>query len=300
MVRFAGDSRAVGLAAAISAVTLGLLYLHMAGAPARLLLMNLAALAIGLALFALAKPLSLAARRHRGPLLIGLGLVLLLTTLGGVSVEGATRWVTIGGLSIQLSLILVPFLVTTHASRSDDWSEAALYLAVLAIAVQPDRAVAVMLMSGIAAIAIRRFDRRSLFLALAAAAGLITTLVRPDALPAVPFVDRILYTSFNVDPVAGMAVLAGTCLLFLPALPLLWRRGNVAVGAFAAVWGAAVLAAALGNYPTPLVGYGGSAIIGYLLSLVPLPRNGAAAASHLKTVGDAASDDVNGLRFAGS
>jgi cell division protein FtsW (lipid II flippase) len=300
MVRFAGDSRAVGLAAAISAVTLGLLYLHMAGAPTRLLLMNLAALAIGLVLFALAKPLSLAARRHRGPLLIGLGLLLLLTTLGGVSVEGATRWVTIGGLSIQLSLILVPFLVTTHASRSDDWSEAALYLAVLAIALQPDRAVAVMLMSGIAAIAIRRFDRRSLFLALAAAAGLITALVRPDALPAVPFVDRILYTSFNVDPVAGMAVLAGTCLLFLPALPLLWRRGNVAVGAFAAVWGAAVLAAALGNYPTPLVGYGGSAIIGYLLSLVPLPRNGAAAASHLKTVEDAASDDVSGLRFAGS
>ena len=300
MVRFAGDSRAVGLAAAISAVTLGLLYLHMAGAPARLLLMNLAALAIGLVLFALAKPLSLAARRHRGPLLIGLGLLLLLTTLGGVSVEGATRWVTIGGLSIQLSLILVPFLVTTHASRSDDWSEAALYLAVLAITVQPDRAVAVMLMSGIAAIAIRRFDRRSLFLALAAAAGLITALVRPDALPAVPFVDRILYTSFNVDPVAGMTVLAGTCLLFLPALPLIWRRGNVAVGAFAAVWGAAVLAAALGNYPTPLVGYGGSAIIGYLLSLVPLPRNGAAAASHLKTVEDAASDDVSGLRFAGS
>jgi hypothetical protein len=30
-------------------------------------------------------------------------------------------------------------------------------------------------------------------------------------------------------------------------------------------------AAALGNYPTPLVGYGGSAVLGYLLSVALLP-----------------------------
>ena len=32
-----------------------------------------------------------------------------------------------------------------------------------------------------------------------------------------------------------------------------------------------ILAAALGNYPTPLVGYSGSAILGYLISLLGLP-----------------------------
>jgi hypothetical protein len=32
------------------------------------------------------------------------------------------------------------------------------------------------------------------------------------------------------------------------------------------------MAAALGNYPTPIVGYGGSAIIGYALSLLALPK----------------------------
>ena len=41
--------------------------------------------------------------------------------------------------------------------------------------------------------------------------------------------------------------------------------------AFGAVWLAVILAAALGNYPTPLVGYSGSAILGYLLSLLGLP-----------------------------
>ena len=40
---------------------------------------------------------------------------------------------------------------------------------------------------------------------------------------------------------------------------------------FGAVWLAVILAAALGNYPTPLVGYSGSAILGYLISLLGLP-----------------------------
>jgi len=40
---------------------------------------------------------------------------------------------------------------------------------------------------------------------------------------------------------------------------------------FGVAWLGMVVAAALGNYPTPLVGYGGSAILGYALSLSFLP-----------------------------
>src|SRR5690606_11790267 len=40
---------------------------------------------------------------------------------------------------------------------------------------------------------------------------------------------------------------------------------------FGITWLGMVAAAALGNYPTPLVGYGGSAILGYALSLSFMP-----------------------------
>ena len=40
--------------------------------------------------------------------------------------------------------------------------------------------------------------------------------------------------------------------------------------AFGGCWSGVVVAAALGNYPTPLVGYGGSAVLGYLLSVALL------------------------------
>jgi hypothetical protein len=90
----------------------------------------------------------------------------------------------------------------------------------------------------------------------------------------VPHVDNILATSFEVHPAAGLAVLLGSMLLVLPAA-VAWVRdpGERAVyAALGSVWLAAIAAAALGNYPTPVVGYGGSAIIGYILALAALRR----------------------------
>ena len=43
-----------------------------------------------------------------------------------------------------------------------------------------------------------------------------------------------------------------------------------------------LLASALGNYPTPLLGYGGSGILGYLLCLAALPRQGLGRASSVE------------------
>jgi hypothetical protein len=49
--------------------------------------------------------------------------------------------------------------------------------------------------------------------------------------------------------------------------------------AFAAVWLAAICAAALDNYPTPVVGYSGAAVLGYVLSLAGLPRTASSRVS---------------------
>jgi hypothetical protein len=108
-----------------------------------------------------------------------------------------------------------------------------------------------------------------------------------------PFVDQIFYTSFAVHPLAGFAVVAGTVLMLVPAIAGYFCDSDhrPIYATFGAVWLAVILAAALGNYPTPLVGYSGSAILGYLISLLGLPpgpatrsiaRDDAAAQSELE------------------
>jgi cell division protein FtsW (lipid II flippase) len=212
-------------------------------------------------------------RRSSGFAVLLLGTALLATALFGASADGASRWIWIGPLSVQVSLVLLPFMLLSFAGHRDRAGTAGIALAALALAVQPDRAMAGVLALGLAALATARRDVFSLTALLAALAGFAATLVRPDFLPAVPFVDRILFTAFSVHPLAGAAVLLGACILILPAIAG-WVKdpaNGSACRVFGAVWIGVIAAAALGNYPTPVVGYGGSAILGYVLGLAVFP-----------------------------
>ncbi|MBB4841488.1 hypothetical protein HNP52_004592 [Sphingomonas kyeonggiensis] len=268
--------RAVGIACAIGAVVLGLAYMAIAGAPLRYLAINSGALIVGLALLLLcgrARDANVKDINWPGQIL-GMSVVLLVTTLLGQSAEGATRWLLLGGLAVQPSLVLLPVMIVTFARSRNLLGTVGILVAAGVLAWQPDRAMAGMLAAGLTALALVRPDRFVVGALSLSVAGFGATLTRPDSLPASPYVDQILYSAFDVHILAGVAVLAGALLLLVPAI-LGWRydaaRTEIYL-VFGVTWLAAIAAAALGNYPTPMVGYGGSAIIGYALSLVALPK----------------------------
>ncbi len=265
--------RLIGFMCAGGAVTLGLLHMVLAGAPAHYMLINVAALAIGLTILAVAVPLAGMLRLGSATLLLTAAAALLATAVFGNRVDGAARWVAVGSLFIQPSLILLPMMIVAFVRRRDAASTAAMIIAALAMALQPDRAMMAMLFAGMALLATLLPDRYTLTAWIVATLGLAVTLGRPDTLPAVPFVDQILYSAFDVHPVAGIAVLAGSALLVVPAILGWFSHGGQRHlhAVFGCVWLAAICAAALGNYPTPIVGYGGSAVIGYVLSVAMLP-----------------------------
>jgi hypothetical protein len=273
--------RALGIACAVGAVILGLAYMVIAGAPTRYLGVNVGALAIGLTMLALlgrALPLG---RQWMGRATIAMAGALLATALMGTEVEGTSRWVRLGGFAIQPSLIFLPVMIVAFSHGRSAVTTAGVIAAAAAMALQPDRAMAGMLVLGLATLAMFCRDRHSIVALTASIAGFAVTLIRPDPLPAVPYVEQVLYSSFDVHVGAGLAVLGGSVLLLVPAI-VGWRRdadNRATYAVFGAVWFAAILAAALGNYPTPIVGYGGSAIIGYALSLLALPKLGAVGAS---------------------
>jgi cell division protein FtsW (lipid II flippase) len=266
---------------------LGLAYMAAAGAPLAYLGVNAAALLIGLLTMGISKMAGAGrvrdARYWPGLLTVVLAAALLATALLGVRVDGAARWVRIGGLAIQPSLILLPVMTMAFARRRDALSTAGMVIAAAALALQPDRAMAGMLAAALMALALLRPDRATLTALAAGAIGFALSLVRSDLLPETPYVDQVLYSSFGVHVLAGLAVLGGSFLLIFPAI--IGVRHDAANAhlhvVFGTIWFSAVAAAALGNYPTPLVGYGGSAILGYLLSVAMLPKPAQSARSEV-------------------
>jgi len=273
-----GRPRRLAALCAIAATLLGIAWMAMAGAPPRYLVVNGAALLLGLIAVAL---LSRVGDVGRGIVNLMLAILLLLTALIGASAEGVTRWVPVGGVMLQPSLILLPILALRFAGSRDALSTLALLTAALALALAPDRAMAGTLAAAMAVLALLRPERNVLIALAAAAAGFAATLLRADPSAAMPFVDQVFFSSFAVHPLAGLAVASGAALLLVPAV--LGLAGDpeqrTAHALFGTIWLAVILAALLGNYPTPLVGYGGSAILGYLASLLGLPPRARTRAS---------------------
>jgi len=193
--------------------------------------------------------------------------------------------VSIGPFSLQVSLILLPAMIVIFAREPDRFGLVGMATAALALALQPDRAMAGVLAVSLVAFAAATRGRLAMTAATAALAAFGWTMFTPDRLPAVPYVDRVYYTAFEVHLLAGLGGLAGAAALVLPALLGFWKQAadRPVLLAFGACWTGVVAAAALGNYPTPLVGYGGGAVLGYLLSVGLLRRRagGARAAEGL-------------------
>jgi hypothetical protein len=272
------DPRVIGLACAAGAVGLGAVYLAAAQAPWSYIVVNATALVLGLIAYGALVRGGWGGTRRSGAIVLALAFVLLATALFGVSADGATRWIRVGSLGVQVSLLFLPLMLVAFARHRDAAGTAGLIVAALAMALQPDRAMAGVLAGGLLTLAILRFDIRAGLALLAAAVAFAVALVRPDVSAASPWVDGILYTSFGVHPLLGAGVLTGALLLILPAI-YGFRKSSAhgqVYAVFGAVWLCVIAAAALGNYPTPLVGYGGSAVLGYVLSLASI---GAVAAT---------------------
>jgi len=289
------NPRAVGVTCATAATGLGLLYMSAAGAPTIHLVVNALSLVMGLALLAVI-PSHAVASRFSGGVVVLLGSMLLATALFGVSVEGAARWIRLGGLSLQTSLVVLPAMLVSFARSRGPFSTVGMILAAGALAVQPDRAMAGVLVAALAVLAMYRRDRWVASTLPVAVVGFTIAVIRPDSLPAVPYVDQILYTSFEVHVLAGIAVVGGALLLTVPAIAGQWfdPQNREVHAVFGTVWLGMVVAAALGNYPTPLVGYGGSAILGYALSLSFLPGRLRSPAVVGARVGEVVPTDTTG------
>lgn len=264
-----------GLLTCVVAVLAGCVFMHSAGAPSHYVWMNLLSLAFGVATFRL-----LPRRRLqvddllRAKWSFGLGALLLIAGLGQAS-TGASAWLRVGPLPVNLAWLLLPPLLVGSCMRPQSagkpWALGGLLMAVGALALQAD---ALLLWLVAAVLAVRAWHHRSGTLALLALAcsAMAAHLGRAWQAPEVlAFVDQVVHRGFELNLATGLALLL---LQVLPLWPALRHRQARVHGL---VWGLLVALSLPGWLPSPLVGFGGSFIVGYLLSLALLAGDTAEA-----------------------
>lgn len=252
-----------------AAAAIGILYLVAAKAPLPLIIVNTVAMLMGVVLAGASPHMRLSSRLATGATVAIAG-ALLLTAAFGHAVDGVSRWVQVGPLFVQTSLVLLPVAVLLFAHTVNRFSTMAMIAIALAVALQPDRAMAAALCAGLLALLLVRRTRAVAIACSAAVVAVLITWLQADHLPAVPFVDHILWSSFNVHPMIAVALWVGSALLFVPLLVIPSADARSVCVACGACWGAIVVAAIVGAYPTPVVGYGGAAVLGYFFCLAAL------------------------------
>lgn len=265
-------ARSVGavIAQAVITATVGLVAIRLAGGPTPALIVQAGALAAG-ALIAVGLAFNPWRPGPKGAaVLIGVCLALLFATLGDAG-SGVHRWIAVGPVMLQPASIVLPFVVWALAvARTNWWAGALAGAFALGLAIQPDAASATALLLALIALAAVRGrvaapDITALLMALAAT---VWSWTRVDPLPAVAHVERVVPEAFAANPVVGTA--AGLMLILLPlpfALRAIAGGQNALSAGLAGLWIGLVAGNLFGNYPAPVVGYGASLVVGWLVSL---------------------------------
>jgi cell division protein FtsW (lipid II flippase) len=259
---------------AAASVAFGAIYLMSAGAPGSYVRINAAALLVGAIVTAAVRRVPVHDQRFAGVATVAVGLLLLATALWGVHIEGASRWLRIAGISMQPSLVLQP-MAMVYFARNRDWiSSIGLAIVSAALGLQPDRAMAGTLAAGLAALWVHRSEPPVTVALVAALCGLAATMLSADAVAPVAFVEQVVQSAFRFHVLSGVAIVAGFVTMLVPAAAVFGAptEGRHVFAVFGMTWMTMILFAMIGNYPTPLVGYGSSAILGYCLSAAALPE----------------------------
>jgi cell division protein FtsW (lipid II flippase) len=269
------------LAGGIVAVAIGMAAMALGGAPRAYLAVNGGALVAGLVI---ASALTFVPLGWRWPSLAA-ALALLATAVWGIEMDGIHRWVMVGPLTIQPAVILLPALACSYARCPDSpLLGASMVIAAVAVALQPDwsMAMALAVISCNMLTALR--NRLTIAVAAAALIAFAAALFRGGYLPPVRFVEEVIVDGLlRGGPVIGGLIVVGISALLAPVL-LAARMALVqqrALAVFVQLWLMLLIASGIGPYPTPLLGYGASAIIGYFIAIVMLRPSARSQAGEL-------------------
>lgn len=256
---------------ALATAVVSLLSLRVAGAPNGIIAIQAGAFVLAALIAAPGRAASLInafdARWTMATLLLLAAAVL----FAGVEIDGARRWLRIGPVLLHPASLFGGFLLLALARAPGSAPCAVLAGAtLLCFGLGNDGAASLAFALGLSGLLLgeRRHWKTLLPLCVLAWCLAAWGWSRPDSLAPVPYVEEIVAHTWAAACLLGAAAAILLALLPLPFLLTAHVAGKRGAGyALAGFWAGLVLAGLFGNYPIPVIGYGASPVIGWVLAL---------------------------------
>jgi cell division protein FtsW (lipid II flippase) len=267
------------LLAPVPALAVGVLIMRMSDVPAGVWGQNLAAWVVGTLLcLGLWRTRSSSGRGRWIDFAAVLTLAALAATLLAPDVDGVHRWLPLGPVRLHAAAVLLPLLLVAMQGLSQArgwWISTGVAVGVaLVLLLQPDAAQATAFAAGCLVLLLPSAGRDPLRLACVLALPVLAALtwLRSDPLAPVPHVEGIVGLAAGLGAVWAVAAVVSLLVLPLPFFLAGRGAGKHAGLALAVYITITLLAPFVGSFPVPVMGYGVSPILGYLVGLGILMR----------------------------
>jgi len=204
-------------------------------------------------------------------------LLMLAFTLLNPGVNSVRRWVSLGPVQLHAGFVALPVLIilagaiARSANPRASWiASVSIMIAAAVLVFQPDASQAIAFATAVLVVLVqRRSPSRIDWIAAAVCVGASgLALSRPYSLEAVPYVEGIVRLAASSGAAWLAAAIAALMLLPLPFVVhyVKYRDHHEALG-LAAYFVIVCIASFAAPFPVPILGYGLSPLLGYIVAL---------------------------------
>lgn len=271
----------ITLMVAFPAVIIGAVAMRIHNVQSIYFILNIGFLFIGwlISCFAISKPNKIRDSKNYGMILNFLILVLLALTFIDQGTENVHRWLSLGPIRLYVSSIFTPLLLvdlwTQQKNKNSVLAGVVTLIVAFLLLLQPDASQLTAFAVPMMIILIKKINSRVHSFSIISILTLmvIVSWINLDSLPAVVYVEEILKLVMDMDLI--WSILGIVSLLILP-MPFFFltksnnRTGAMCIGLYYVIL---LITTFFGNFPVPLMGYGISPIIGYIVAMTWLIKN---------------------------
>lgn len=259
---------------AVPSITIGAIAMYHNKIPTLVWAQNIACLVIaGLISYFVVSKRTTTRTRGSWRISIPMSLLFIVLTFINPGMDGVHRWLSIGLIKFNVSMIVLPILIIELWQLSQFkslWLTIIITFAIsVFLAIQPDASQLTGFAIPMMIILCNKTNKRvhRLFIILILTILIILSWVFLDSLPPVAYVEGILSLLANMGLI--WLTLGVLSLLILPVPFILFppkglKLPSISIGLYFII---IIISTFLGNFPVPLIGYGISPIIGYFAAI---------------------------------